>query len=142
MLEAVGEAYWPTYFEILRDRLRPGGEAVLQVITIDERRFDLYRRRPDFIQKYIFPGGMLPTTQIIEREAAKVGLRLVTNELFGSSYARTLEEWQRNFQKAWPRIEGLGFDERFKRTWDYYLSYCHSGFETAALNIGLYKFSY
>jgi cyclopropane-fatty-acyl-phospholipid synthase len=142
MLEAVGEAYWPTYFKILRDRLLPAGEAVLQVITIDERRFDLYRRRPDFIQKYIFPGGMLPTTQIIEREAAKIGLRLVTNELFGSSYARTLEEWQRNFQKAWPRIEALGFDERFKRTWDYYLSYCHAGFETAALNMGLYKFSY
>ena len=90
MLEAVGEAYWSTYFEKLRDSLRPGGSAVLQVITIDEARFENYRRRPDFIQKYIFPGGMLPTKQIIEREIAQAGLRLVAHEHFGESYARTL----------------------------------------------------
>jgi cyclopropane-fatty-acyl-phospholipid synthase len=139
MLEAVGEAYWPTYFGKLRDSLRPGGSAVLQVITIDGVRFENYRQRPDFIQKHIFPGGMLPTTQIIEREISKAGLQLVADEFFGESYARTLEEWRLRFQKAWPKIEALGFDDRFKRTWEYYLAYCQVGFETGALNVGLYK---
>lgn len=139
MLEAVGEAYWPTYFEKLRASLRPGGFAVLQVITIDEDRFENYRRRPEFIQKYVFPGGMLPTPMIIEREAAKAGLQFVSSEFFGDSYARTLELWKRRFQDAWPSIEALGSDERFKRMWDYYLAYCHAGFETGAVDVGLYK---
>jgi cyclopropane-fatty-acyl-phospholipid synthase len=141
MLEAVGEAYWPTYFEKLHDRLRPGGIAVLQVITIDEARFEDYRRRPDFIQKYIFPGGMLPTPQIVEREASKASLHLVSNEFFGEGYARTLEEWRIRFQDAWPQIKALGFDQRFKRMWEYYLAYCQAGFETGAINVGLYKFT-
>jgi cyclopropane-fatty-acyl-phospholipid synthase len=139
MLEAVGEAYWSTFFEKLRDSLRPDGLAVLQVITIDDARFGNYRRRPDFIQKYIFPGGMLPTKHIIEREIAQAGLRLVAHEHFGESYARTLEHWQQRFQKSWPRIERLGFDERFKRTWEYYLAYCQAGFEANAISVGLYK---
>jgi cyclopropane-fatty-acyl-phospholipid synthase len=139
MLEAVGEAYWSTYFEKLRDSLRPGGVAVLQVITIDEARFENYRRRPDFIQKYVFPCGMLPTVEIIERETAKAGLQLVAKEFFSEGYARTLEEWQRRFQDAWPAIKGRGFDERFKRTWEYYLSYCQAGFEIGAINVGFYK---
>jgi cyclopropane-fatty-acyl-phospholipid synthase len=139
MMEAVGEAYWSTYFEKLRDRLRPSGSAVLQVITIDEARFENYRRRPDFIQKYIFPGGMLPTKRIIEREISQAGLRLVTHEHFGQSYARTLEHWQQRFQKSWPIIKRLGFDDRFKRTWEYYLAYCQVGFEARTLNVGLYK---
>ncbi len=139
MMEAVGEAYWPTYFQKLRESLRPGGVAVLQVITIDDARFENYRRRPDFIQKYIFPGGMLPTTQIIEREITSAGLQLASKEFFGDSYARTLEEWRRRFQKAWPTIEALRFDERFKRTWEYYFSYCQVGFEVGALNVGFYK---
>jgi cyclopropane-fatty-acyl-phospholipid synthase len=139
MLEAVGEAYWPIYFEKLRDRLRPGGVGVLQVITIDEDRFEDYRGRPDFIQKYIFPGGMLPTTEIIERETAKAGLTLVAKEFFGDGYARTLEEWRRRFLESWPAIEALGFDERFKRIWEYYLAYCQAGFETGAINVGFYK---
>jgi cyclopropane-fatty-acyl-phospholipid synthase len=139
MLEAVGEAYWPTYFEKLRDHLRPGGIAVLQVITIGEDRFEKYRRMPDFIQKYIFPGGMLPTTQIIERETAKAGLQVVASEFFAEGYARTLEEWKRRFQEAWPAIEALSFDERFKRMWDYYLAYCQTGFETRTIDVGFYK---
>ena len=139
MLEAVGEAYWPTYFQNLQDRLRPGGVGVLQVITIDEDRFEDYRGRPDFIQKYIFPGGMLPTTEIIERQTAKSGLKLVAKDFFGDGYARTLEEWRRRFLESWPAIEALGFDERFKRTWEYYLAYCQAGFETGAINVGLYK---
>ncbi len=136
MLEAVGERFWPAYFATLRSRLRPSGTAVLQVITINNARFDLYRSNPDFIQKHIFPGGMLPTKQIIERQAAQAGLQLVSTEFFGESYARTLEEWQRRFQKYWPQIKQIGFDERFKRTWNYYLSYCQAGFETGALDVG------
>jgi cyclopropane-fatty-acyl-phospholipid synthase len=139
MLEAVGESYWSTYFQRLRDRLRPGGAAVLQAITIDDSRFKAYRRRPDFIQKYIFPGGMLPTKGCIEREIARAGLQLAVNEFFGESYARTLEHWRLRFQKTWPAIEALGFDQRFRRTWEYYLAYCQAGFEIGALDVGLYK---
>jgi len=140
MLEAVGEAYWPTYFAKLRDSLCSGGIAVLQVITIDETRFASYRRRPDFIQKYIFPGGMLPTKQVIAREADAAGLNLVTRVSFGSSYARTIEEWRRRFEAAWPDIKPLGFDERFKRMWEYYLAYCQAGFETGAIDVSFFKF--
>jgi cyclopropane-fatty-acyl-phospholipid synthase len=141
MLEAVGESYWSQYFGKVRESLRPGGVAVLQVITIDDARFENYRRRPDFIQKYIFPGGMLPTAQIIEREIAEAGLKLESTEFFGESYARTLHEWQMRFQRAWSIIERLGFDNRFKKTWEYYLAYCQSGFEASILNVGLYKIS-
>ena len=139
MLEAVGEAYWPAFFAQVRECLRPDGIAVLQVISIDEARFASYRRRPDFIQRHIFPGGMLPTPRIIEREAARAGLRLVQSEFFGSSYARTLQEWQRRFQAAWPNIKTLGFDACFKRMWEYYLAYCQVGFETGVLDVGFYK---
>ncbi len=139
MLEAVGAAYWPTYFAKLRDSLRPGGTAVLQVITIDEGRFDNYRRRPDFIQKYIFPGGMLPTKRIISDESLKAGLQPVHSESFGLSYARTLEQWNNRFQRAWPQIRSLGYDNRFGRMWEYYLGYCQAGFEIGALDVGLYK---
>lgn len=139
MLEAVGEAYWPRYFEVLRGRLARDGIAVIQVITIDEDLFEGYRRRPDFIQNHIFPGGMLPTVRIIEQQAAKAGLRIVAREAFGDSYAQTLDAWQRRFQKSWPLLQNMGFDERFKRTWEYYLAYCQAGFETRALNVGLFK---
>jgi cyclopropane-fatty-acyl-phospholipid synthase len=139
MLEAVGEAYWPTYFAKLHDSLRPGGIAVLQVITIDESRFDRYRRRPDFIQKYIFPGGMLPTKQIVANEAAGAGLRPVLTASFGPSYARTITEWRHRFEAAWPAIEPLGFDRRFKRMWDYYLAYCEAGFEIGAIDVSFFK---
>ena len=142
MMEAVGEAYWPTYFEVLRQRLRPGGSAVLQVITIDEARFQSYRRRPDFIQRYIFPGGMLPSRQVIEREAASAGFTIATAEGFGKSYARTLEHWRNRFTQAWPQIQELGFDLRFKRMWDYYLAYCEAGFVIKAIDVGLYKLAY
>ncbi len=138
MLEAVGEAYWPAFFAQVRECLRPQGTAVLQVISIDEARFASYRRRPDFIQRHIFPGGMLPTPRIIEREAARAGLRLVQSEFFGSSYARTLQEWQRRFEAAWPNIKTLGFDEQFKRMWEYYLAYCQVGFETGVLDVGFF----
>ncbi|WP_245350537.1 cyclopropane-fatty-acyl-phospholipid synthase family protein [Bradyrhizobium sp. UFLA03-84] len=139
MLEAVGEAYWPLFFDKLRQRLGAGGVGVLQVITIDERRFEGYRRRPEFIQRYIFPGGMLPTIDIVKRLVSSSGLRLVSTEFFADSYARTLADWHDRFLDAWASIEPLGFDIRFKRMWEYYLAYCRLGFEIGALNVGLYK---
>ena len=142
MLEAVGEAYWPVYFAKLRACLQPRGCAVLQVITIEESRYDEYRRRPDFIQKYIFPGGMLPTAGLVERLALNAGLQVVGKEFFGDSYAQTLQIWQRRFQQAWPEIKRLGFDDKFKRAWEYYLDYCQVGFETRAVDVGLYKLAH
>ncbi|WP_245290916.1 SAM-dependent methyltransferase [Methyloligella halotolerans] len=139
MLEAVGERYWPLYFRKLRDSLRDGGVAVLQAITIEEARFEDYRRYPDFIQQHIFPGGMLPTVSIVTREAAKAGLRLVQQESFGPSYARTLAEWRKRFVEAWPRLKPLGFDERFRRLWEYYLVYCETGFKTGSIDVSLFK---
>ena len=104
MIEAVGERYWPVFFRTVRERLKPHGIAVLQAITIDVSRFADYRTRPDFIQRYIFPGGMLLTAEAIKREAERAGLALVKADMFGESYARTLAEWQRRFQNAWPSI--------------------------------------
>jgi cyclopropane-fatty-acyl-phospholipid synthase len=139
MIEAVGEQYWPIYFAKLRALMRDGGVAVLQAITIAESRFAAYRKRPDFIQRHIFPGGMLPTRSIIDIEAARAGLRVVSHESFGQSYATTLSEWRGRFLRAWPRIATLGFDERFKHLWEYYLTYCEIGFRTGTVDVGLYK---
>ncbi len=139
MMEAVGEAYWPAYFEKIASSLAPDGIAVLQVITIDESRYEAYRKRPDFIQLQIFPGGMLPTKAIIAAQAARAGLLVASTNQFGASYARTLADWRRRFNDAWPRIAELGFDERFRRLWDYYLVYCEVGFEAGWLDVGLYQ---
>jgi cyclopropane-fatty-acyl-phospholipid synthase len=138
MMEAVGEAYWPSYFSTLRDRLKPGGLAVIQAITINEAQFDGYRRCTDFIQRYIFPGGMLPTITEIRRQADHAGMKLSSIETFGQSYAWTLAEWRKRFHAAWPQIERMGFDERFRRMWDYYLAYCEGGFRAETINVGLY----
>ncbi|MBD9650286.1 class I SAM-dependent methyltransferase [Ensifer sp. ENS09] len=138
MLEAVGEAYWPLFFKMLQQRLRAGGHAVLQVITIDESRFAAYRDAADFIQRHVFPGGMLPTKNIIQSQAAHAGLRMVQCEYFGSDYARTLLEWRKRFRAAWPRISALGYSEQFHRLWDYYLCYCAAGFKAGTINVGLY----
>lgn len=138
MLEAVGEAYWPIYFKTLHDRLNAGGIAVLQVITIDEARFEAYRGSADFIQRHIFPGGMLPTKAIIAQQGARVGLRLVSTQSFGQSYAATLAEWRKRFHASWPCIMEMGFPERFRRLWDYYLCYCEAGFRTATVNVSIY----
>jgi cyclopropane-fatty-acyl-phospholipid synthase len=139
MLEAVGVKYWPTYFAKLRACLAPGGVAVLQVITIADEKFSAYLRSPDFIQRYIFPGGMLPTPSIMERQIAEAGLSLDTVETFGLSYARTLAEWRRRFHDAWPRLRASGLDEIFGRKWDYYLAYCEAGFRAGSIDVGLYR---
>lgn len=140
MLEAVGESYWPQYFVTLKERLREGGKAVLQVITIAEERFAAYRARPDFIQRHIFPGGMLPTPAIVRDQAVRAGLSLSDSEHFGEGYVRTLQEWHARFRAAWPRIAQLGFDERFRRLWEYYLVYCEVGFASRAVDVGLFRF--
>jgi cyclopropane-fatty-acyl-phospholipid synthase len=139
MIEAVGERYWPSYFGKLRESLVSGGVALLQAITIDERRFATYRKTPDFIQRYIFPGGVLPTRAIIEQEAARAGLKLVHQESFGDSYVRTLREWRSRFLQAWPKIEPLGFNDRFRRMWEYYLAYCEVGFRLGTIDVGFFK---
>ena len=135
MLEAVGEQYWPTYFDTLYQRLKPGGKAAIQIITIDESRFEQYRSNPDFIQTYIFPGGMLPSPERVEQHAAKANLKMVDQKAFGTCYADTLAQWDRAFSANWPAIEPLGFDERFKRMWHYYLAYCEGGFRAGSIDV-------
>ena len=139
MFEAVGERYWPLFFRLLRERLDDGGIAALQVITIDEKRFATYRQRPDFIQKYIFPGGMLPSPTALCRQAAAAGFEIGDGLRFGAAYARTLAEWQHRFQRAWSDIEPLGFDRRFKRMWEYYLAYCEAGFRAGSIDVGQFR---
>jgi len=138
MAEAVGEANLPGYFDTIRRSLKPGGTAVLQVITIAEENLDNYRANPDFIQRYVFPGGFLPSrTQVLELARA-AGLRPIGHESFGLCYARTLAEWRDRFDAAWPEIAVLGFDERFRRLWTYYLCYCEAGFREGVVDVGLY----
>ena len=135
MFEAVGEKYWPTYFQTVRDRLRPGGMAGLQIITIADRLFDSYRRKADYIQRYIFPGGMLPSPAALREQMSRVGLTIGETIGFGPDYARTLRGWNERFQDAWPRIRPLGFDARFKRLWEQYLHYCAAGFEVGTIDV-------
>ena len=139
MFEAVGEDNWDIYFKTIHDRLVPGGVAVLQIITIDNERFHSYRKNADFIQKYIFPGGMLPSLEALQASISRNNLNIQNTRFFGKSYARTCAMWNERFQSAWPKIEILGYSERFKRMWEYYLSYCEAGFKAGSINVGLYK---
>ena len=135
MFEAVGEAYWPTYFAKIRDLLAPAGRAGLQIITIRDELFEDYRRQADFIQKYIFPGGMLPSEDRLRQEMARAGLTWQAVSRFGGDYARTLSEWAARFQAAWAGIAPQGFDERFRRMWLFYLGYCEAGFRTRRTDV-------
>jgi cyclopropane-fatty-acyl-phospholipid synthase len=135
MFEAVGEKYWPTYFRQLSRCLKPGGKAGLQIITIQDKMFDDYRRGTDFIQRYIFPGGMLPPPGRLAEIGKSLGLDLMDQKIFGQDYARTLAEWRQRFRQAWPRISPLGFDERFKRLWEFYLHYCEAGFRSGNIDV-------
>lgn len=136
MLEAVGREYWPAYFAKVRDVLKPGGAAGFQIITIADRLFDHYASGVDFIQRYIFPGGMLPSPAVLGREIAGAGLVPGLRSAFGQDYARTLREWQARFLAAWHDIRPLGFDERFRKLWRFYLSYCEAGFRAATTDVG------
>jgi cyclopropane-fatty-acyl-phospholipid synthase len=135
MFEAVGERYWPVFFERMRERLTQGGLAAMQIITIAEERFEAYRQRPDFIQRYIFPGGMLPTRTHLRSLASSAGMEWMGDHGFGQDYAKTLHLWRERFVEAWPEIRNLGFDERFKRMWQYYLAYCEGGFRAGSIDV-------
>ncbi|MEO6012486.1 MAG: cyclopropane-fatty-acyl-phospholipid synthase family protein, partial [Devosia sp.] len=135
MIEAVGEENWPSYFQTVHDRLKPGGTAAIQAITIDEADFEGYRSTPDFIQRYIFPGGMLLTKKAMDDQGKRVGLMLENVETFRLSYAKTLRLWRERFLERWHTIKQLGFDEQFRRKWIYYLAYCEAGFEEGSIDV-------
>lgn len=135
MFEAVGERFWPGYFAKLHEVLAEGGRAALQIITIDERNWENYRTSADFIQRHIFPGGMLPTKSALDRLARAAGLTRVAGSSHGTAYADTLAAWNRRFQQAWPDLAPLGFDARFKRIWEFYLAYCEAGFRTDNIDV-------
>ena len=135
MFEAVGREYWGSFFTTLHSRLKPGGRACIQTITIRDELFERYLRSSDFIQQYIFPGGLLPSPSAFRAEAAKAGLAVVGECAFGPDYAETLRRWRAQFLKQDHQVRKLGFDTRFMRTWEFYLAYCEAAFETGATNV-------
>ena len=142
MIEAVGERFWPTYFGQLSAGLKPGGRCVVQAITIDDALFARYRRGTDFIQRYIFPGGMLPCPKSVRQQAGNVGLAIVDDFAFGPDYARSLAHWHRNFEAQLGAVRAQGFDERFIRMWRFYLAYCEAGFNTGDVDVHHYVFAH
>ncbi len=139
MFEAVGQAYWPGYFACIARNLKQHGRACIQTIVIADELFDRYRKGTDFIQQYIFPGGMLPSPAVFRQQAEMQGLRVVNEYWFGTDYARTLDEWRCAFRQQLPQVRSQGFDERFLRTWEFYLAYCEAGFR--AKNIDVVQFT-
>jgi cyclopropane-fatty-acyl-phospholipid synthase len=140
MFEAVGERYWPAYFRAIRDALRPGGRACIQTITIADDRFERYRTQSDFIQQYVFPGGMLASPARFVDVAQAAGLALARVHTFGRDYAETLKRWLAAFDLNTPAIRAQGFDEKFIRCWRFYLAYCAAGFDTGTTDVGQYTF--
>ena len=138
MFEAVGSEYWDIFFSKIRSLLKENGKAAIQTITIGDTFFDNYKNNPDFIQTYIFPGGMLASNKIIHQLSGSKNLEITQQNDFGSSYAKTLEIWFENFQKAWRIVETMGFDERFKNKWDMYLAYCRGGFLSERISVSQY----
>lgn len=128
MFEAVGEKYWPAYFAAVRNCLKPGARATLQIITLQERRWKTYRKGVDFIQKYIFPGGMLPSANELRAQISKSGLTEIGSFEFGESYSETLRCWHKQFNARWDEVAQMGFDERFRRMWNFYLTSCAGSF--------------
>jgi cyclopropane-fatty-acyl-phospholipid synthase len=135
MFEAVGEKYWPVYFDTVRDRLKPGRSATLQIITIDHARWDVYKRGVDFIQKYIFPGGMLPSPKVLREQVERAGLVVEKSIEFGKSYDITLRRWHETFNARWDQIASLGFDDRFRRMWNFYLTSCAATFDSGNCDV-------
>ena len=139
MIEAVGEKYLKKYFEIIKENLAPGGRAAIQSIVIKDELYDRYRVKEDFIQKYIFPGGFLPSLKSLNKTSDQSGLRINSYQLYGHHYSNTLQKWRESFLESWDIIARQGFDLNFKKTWDFYLSYCEAGFKSK--NIDLIQFS-
>ncbi|WP_420011753.1 class I SAM-dependent methyltransferase, partial [Tateyamaria sp.] len=135
MFEAVGQKYWPVYFDTVRERLKPGKTATLQIITVTDRRWKVYQRGVDFIQKYIFPGGMLPSPSALRAQVTKAGLAVERSIEFGQSYNISLRRWHDTFNEKWDQIAELGFDDRFRRMWNFYLTSCAATFESANCDV-------
>ncbi|TVP71265.1 MAG: class I SAM-dependent methyltransferase [Rhodobacteraceae bacterium] len=135
MFEAVGEKYWPRYFRAVHERLKPGAKAVIQIIMVPDARFASYRNHVDFIQKYIFPGGMLGAPSPVRQIAQGQGLRYIGTHDFGPSYSETLRRWNTSFQAQWPQISAMGYDLRFKRMWEFYLTSCASAFASGTCDV-------
>ncbi|MBW4982180.1 cyclopropane-fatty-acyl-phospholipid synthase family protein [Mameliella sp. CS4] len=135
MFEAVGEKYWPAYFETVSARLKPGANATLQIITVQHKRWEIYRRGVDFIQKYIFPGGMLPSPEVLRAEVERAGLQVVRSLEFGESYSQTLRRWHETFNDRWDEVANLGFDDRFRRMWNFYLASCAATFHSGNCDV-------
>jgi cyclopropane-fatty-acyl-phospholipid synthase len=135
MLEAVGQRYWPQYFAQVRDRLRSGGRAAIQTITIAPDAFDRYRRGVDFIQKHIFPGGMLPSMPVLQQEVNRAGLHWHSDSSYGRHYAETLNCWRHRFEETWHQLQRPKLDEQFRKLWRFYLCYCEAGFRTGRLDV-------
>ncbi|MDZ7595418.1 MAG: cyclopropane-fatty-acyl-phospholipid synthase family protein [Thiobacillus sp.] len=139
MFEAVGEAYWPAYFDTVKRSLKAGGRAVVQTILIDDALFERYRSGSDFIQQYVFPGGMLPSPRRFTEEAARAGLKVTAQEHFGLDYAETLRRWRLAFHAQAESVRQLGFDERFMRIWHFYLAYCEAGFRAGSVDVAQFR---
>jgi cyclopropane-fatty-acyl-phospholipid synthase len=139
MIEAVGEKYLNKYFSMIKNNLKPSGVGAIQAIIIKDELFDQYRKSEDFIQKYIFPGGFLPSLQCIKNHTEKSGLQLTEYKSYGIHYSNTLKEWRKNFINSWSDISKQGFDQSFKKIWDFYFSYCEAGFKSK--NIDLIQFA-
>ena len=135
MFEAVGEKYWPVYFDKIKQCLKPGKRATLQIITIQDARWEVYRKSVDFIQKYIFPGGMLPSPSVLRKEVHKAGLSVRQSIEFGKSYSQTLRRWFEVFNNKWDNISAMGFDDRFRRMWNFYLTSCAATFESGNCDV-------
>jgi cyclopropane-fatty-acyl-phospholipid synthase len=135
MFEAVGEKYWPRYFNVLSERLKRGGRAVLQIITIRDDLFGGYRTRSDFIRQYVFPGGMLPSLSQVTQHAERAGLKTVSIHAFGHDYARTLRSWSNRFQSAEDKIRALGHGDPFLRNWQFYFGICAAAFAVNRTNV-------
>ena len=135
MFEAVGRKYWPAYFDTVRERLKPGKAATLQIITVQDKRWHLYEKGVDFIQKYIFPGGMLISPNVLREQVMNAGLSVDRSVEFGKSYALTLRRWHETFNEKWDTISDLGFDERFRRMWNFYLTSCAATFESGNCDV-------
>ena len=136
MIESIPSSRWEGYFGALRRLVRPGGTAGLQIITVADRHWDSSDRNPDFIRRYIFPGGQVPAPKVLHALTARHGFGWLHHEAYGASYARTLRCWRESFEAHWREIEALGFDEPFRRMWRYYLSYCEGGFRAGRVDVG------
>ena len=139
MIEAVGEKYLSSYFKSIKANLALGGSAAIQSIVINDDLYDRYRTKEDFIQKFIFPGGFLPSIKSLKKLSSNSGLVFDSQKLYGEHYSNTLQKWRKSFLKSWDQISKQGFNKNFKNMWDFYLSYCEAGFKSK--NIDLIQFS-